>query len=173
MSGKVDGIGLFASAVGAVLIYGGIKGYSVTQAIGNLVTGKPVTSGLSVTSPLTTQSTSASTDDTYSAPTGGNQSIGQELASSKYGWEGSEWTALQSLWNRESGWSNTAKNPSSGAYGIAQALPYTKMPKAAWPSSAGGTSDATTQIEWGLAYISGRYGKPSVAWAHELANSWY
>jgi transglycosylase-like protein with SLT domain len=102
-----------------------------------------------------------------------NQQIGKMLAAS-YGWsQGTEWDDLVRLWDQESGWSNTADNPQSGAYGIPQALPYTKMPKAAWPPSAGGSADPTTQISWGLSYIKGRYGSASAAWAHEVANNWY
>ena len=104
---------------------------------------------------------------------GQNQQIGKMLAAG-YGWgSGQQWDDLVKLWNQESGWRNTAENPTSHAYGIPQALPYTKMPKAAWPPSAGGRSDPTAQISWGLAYIKGRYGSPSAAWAHETSYNWY
>jgi hypothetical protein len=88
------------------------------------------------------------------------------------GWTGAEWTALQMLWQRESGWSNTALNPRSGAYGIAQALPATKYP---FGGQAAGGSSARAQIEWGLNYIRTRpdYGDPLTAWAHEQAMGWY
>jgi len=104
-----------------------------------------------------------------------NLNIGKLLAA-PYGWSsGTEWDDLVLLWDRESGWSNTAQNPSSGAYGIPQALPYTKMPKAAWPPDKGGSADPHAQIAWGLAYIKSRpgYGSPSAAWAHETAYGWY
>lgn len=173
----ISGVGLVATGLGGALIYGGIRGYSLLQILQNLVTGKPITTGVSVDYPLATPSPSTAdvTDDNgvSAVPPGGNQALALQLASSMYGWEGSEWVALQKLWNRESGFNNHTKNPSSGAYGIPQALPYSKMPKAAWPESAGGHSDPTAQIKWGLTYIKSRYGKPSVAWAHETANSWY
>lgn len=177
--GAVDGVGLTVTVIGGALIYGGLKGYSALQLVGNLITGKPATTNLSVTNALALPTAAPSTADVTDSngvgavPPGGNQGLALQLASSMYGWEGVEWTALQKLWNRESNFNNHAKNPSSGAYGIPQALPYTKMPKAAWPESAGGSSDAATQIKWGLTYIKGRYGKPSAAWAHETANSWY
>lgn len=102
-----------------------------------------------------------------------NQNLARILAA-PYGWTGGkEWSDLIALWNQESGWSTTASNPSSGAYGIPQALPYNKMPKAAWPESAGGHSSATAQITWGLRYIKERYGSPSNAWAHEQSVGWY
>jgi len=91
-------------------------------------------------------------------------SIGKTKAAAM-GWTGAQWTALEKLWTNESGWNPKAKNPSSGAYGIPQALPHTKMPKAAWPESAGGQSDAGTQIQWGLNYIKSRYGSPVMALA--------
>lgn len=102
-----------------------------------------------------------------------NQQIGKMLATS-YGWgSGQQWNDLVLLWNQESGWNNQAENPTSHAYGIPQSLPWTKMPKAAWPPRAGGKADPTAQISWGLAYIKGRYGSPSAAWAHERAYNWY
>lgn len=174
---SVNGPGLAATVIGGALIYGGIRGYSMLQVLQNLVTGKPITTGVSVDYPLATPGTSTAditdSNGVGAVPPGGNQGLALQLASSMYGWEGAEWMALQKLWNQESGFNNHADNPSSHAYGIAQALPYTKMPKAAWPESAGGKSDATTQIKWGLQYIKGRYGSPSKAWAHEVANNWY
>jgi len=170
-------VGVAITTVGGILVYSGIKGYSILAIVGNLVTGKPIHTGLDVTNPLSTPGTSSipATDanGVGSVPPGGNQALALQLASDMYGWSGAEWVALQKLWNQESEFNNHAKNPSSGAYGIPQALPYTKMPKAAWPESAGGTSDAATQIKWGLSYIKSRYGSPSMAWAHEQANNWY
>lgn len=86
------------------------------------------------------------------------------------GWGANEWPALKSLWTQESGFSETARNPSSGAYGIPQSLPASKMGPAAQGSGAGA---ARAQIGWGLRYIRGRYGSPSAAWAHEQAHNWY
>jgi hypothetical protein len=175
MSGKTDGVGLSATAIGGILIFAGIRGYSVLAVIENLIVGKPITTGVTIINPLSSSDTPMVSDSNGNGaiPPGGNQGLGLTLASSMYGWEGDEWVALQKLWTRESSWSNTAKNPSSGAYGIPQALPYTKMPKAAWPPDKGGKADAEAQIRWGLTYIKGRYGTPSNAWAHETANSWY
>jgi TP901 family phage tail tape measure protein len=71
-----------------------------------------------------------------------------------------EMSALRSLWMAESGWKTTALNQASGAYGIPQALPASKM------SSAGADwrTSAATQIRWGLQYILSRYGDPATAW---------
>jgi hypothetical protein len=87
-----------------------------------------------------------------------------------HGWNAGQFSPLQQLWTKESGWNRFARNPSSGAYGIAQALPPSKYPPAA---QAGGGSHASPQIDWGMNYIAGRYGSPSGAWSHEVSNNWY
>ena len=86
-----------------------------------------------------------------------------------YGWSDADFNALVNLWNRESGWNVTNKNRSSGAYGIPQALPASKM------SSAGSDylTNYKTQINWGLSYIKSRYGSPSKAWNSFKAKGWY
>jgi hypothetical protein len=75
---------------------------------------------------------------------------------------------LLDLWNRESGWRYDAEN-ASGAYGIPQALPGSKMASAGpdWETNP------ATQIKWGLTYIKGLYGNPCSAWAFEEANGYY
>jgi hypothetical protein len=76
---------------------------------------------------------------------------------------------LVDIWNRESGWQYDAENGSSGAYGIPQALPGSKM------ASAGSDwqTNPATQIKWGLGYIKATYGNPCSAWAFEEANGYY
>ena len=88
-----------------------------------------------------------------------------------YGWGGDQFSCLVSLWNMESGWRANALNPSSGAYGIPQALPASKL-SAAGPDWR---TNGDTQIDWGLAYISNRYGTPCGAWNHEMSvyPHWY
>ena len=80
-----------------------------------------------------------------------------------------QFPCLNKLWNKESGWNHQAQNPSSGAYGIPQSLPGSKM------ASVGSDwqSNPATQIEWGLGYIKGRYGTPCEAWAHSQSVGWY
>ena len=85
-----------------------------------------------------------------------------------YGWSSAQFSCLNNLWSRESGWSVTAENP-SGAYGIPQALPGSKMASA----GADWATSATTQIRWGLGYIRGLYGSPCGAWSHEEDTGWY
>lgn len=81
---------------------------------------------------------------------------------------GEQFACLVNLWNRESGWRVTASNP-SGAYGIPQALPGSKMAR----SGADWRTSAATQISWGLGYIMGLYGSPCAAWSHAQASGWY
>jgi len=170
----VSGVGLTVVGLGSILIYAGIRGFSALAVLQNLVTGKPVTTNVDVTNPLQVGNPPTLNPDTGFAPQGNGSSnlvpvnsvkhLGQSMAQAM-GWTGGDWNALNELWDHESNWNPHAKNPSSGAYGIPQALPYNKMPQAAWPESAGGTSDAGTQIQWGLDYIKSRYGSPSNAWS--------
>jgi len=110
-------------------------------------------------------------------PVSGDARAAQAYALSRfgmYGWSPAyDGPSLLSLWNRESGWNRFAYNAGSGATGIPQALPYTKMPRAAWLPSQGGQAAMGPQVNWGEDYIRGRYGSPSRAWAHEMAFNWY
>jgi hypothetical protein len=101
-------------------------------------------------------------------PAGSAQHIAMGMLGS-FGWSSSQFSCLDPLWSHESGWSVTAENPSSGAYGIPQALPGSKMASAGpdWQSSA------ATQIRWGLGYIKEHYGSPCAAWEHEQSVGWY
>jgi hypothetical protein len=85
------------------------------------------------------------------------------------GWDQSEFECLVALWNRESHWNVYAHNPSSGAYGIPQALPGDKMATA----GSDWQTNPVTQITWGLGYIAGRYGTPCGAWEHSELKGWY
>ena len=101
-------------------------------------------------------------------PAGSGQQIAMGMLGS-YGWSSSQFSCLVSLWNQESGWNVYATNPASGAYGIPQALPGSKMASA----GADWQTDAATQIRWGLSYIKSLYGSPCGAWSHEEADGWY
>ncbi|WP_422935450.1 hypothetical protein [Sinomonas sp. P47F7] len=100
-------------------------------------------------------------------PAGAQAYASSQLA--KFGWGQDQMQALITLWNRESNWTTTATNSSSGAYGIAQSLPGSKM------NSAGDDwqTNYRTQIDWGLGYIKSRYGSPANALAFHYAHSWY
>ncbi|WP_213452708.1 aggregation-promoting factor C-terminal-like domain-containing protein [Rhizomonospora bruguierae] len=81
----------------------------------------------------------------------------------------SEFPCLNKLWTKESGWNYKAANAGSGAYGIPQAVPGSKMASVAddWKTNP------ATQIKWGLGYIKGRYGTPCKAWAQSESEGWY
>src|SRR5262249_39809856 len=101
-------------------------------------------------------------------PSGSPQQIAMGMLGS-YGWSASEVSCLQSLWDAESGWNPTASNPTSGAYGIPQALPGSKMASA----GADWQTNPATQIRWGLGYIKATYGSPCAAWSHWQATGSY
>ncbi len=85
-----------------------------------------------------------------------------------FGFSTNQFGCLDNLWTQESNWNYTAEN-ASGAYGIPQALPGSKMASAGpdWQTNP------TTQIKWGLGYIKNLYGTPCGAWGHEEADGWY
>jgi hypothetical protein len=98
----------------------------------------------------------------------GNRQLGCTLLV-KAGFDSSEFTCLDHLFTRESHWNTTARNASSGAYGIPQALPASKMA----PYGSDYLTKPAPQIKWGLAYIKGRYGSPCGAWGHSEKTGWY
>ena len=110
------------------------------------------------------------TDRVAGAPVtwGSPQQIAEAMLAS-FGWPSGQYGCLDPLWAHESGWSVTADNDGTGAYGIPQALPGSRM------SSAGPDwqANAQTQIKWGLEYIKDTYGSPCGAWDHEEATGWY
>ncbi|MER7764775.1 transglycosylase SLT domain-containing protein [Streptomyces sp. NPDC097619] len=83
--------------------------------------------------------------------------------------DAAQFAAFNNIVSRESGWNHTATNSSSGAYGLVQALPASKM------SSAGSDwkTNPATQIKWGLDYMNSRYGSPVGAWNFWQQNHWY
>jgi hypothetical protein len=100
---------------------------------------------------------------------GDPRAIAASIAARQYGWGADQFSCLDTLWTRESGWDVHAENPSSGAYGIPQALPGSKM--AAYGSDW--ADNPTTQIQWGLAYIRDSYGTPCGAWSELRSEGWY
>jgi hypothetical protein len=98
-----------------------------------------------------------------------NVALGERMAAAA-GWTGAQWSCLDALWTRESGWRTEVWNyGGSGAYGIPQSLPAGKMAAA----GADYMTDPATQIRWGLSYIQSAYGTPCGAWAHETSAGWY
>ncbi|MGA1306177.1 MAG: transglycosylase SLT domain-containing protein [Candidatus Nanopelagicaceae bacterium] len=93
----------------------------------------------------------------------------RQIIAQKYRWSARQFTCLDNLWTKESKWNYKARNKSSGAHGIAQALPATKM-------EIVGTdwrTNPVTQITWGLKYIEERYEYPCRAWSKSKRSNWY
>jgi hypothetical protein len=99
---------------------------------------------------------------------GSAQAIAREMVHAR-GWGDDQYSCLYNLWQKESNWNVYAQNRSSGAYGIPQALPGSKMATA----GADWQTNPRTQISWGLGYIAGRYGTPCGAWGHSQQVGWY
>ena len=118
--------------------------------------------------PSAQSTTGAQPTQAAPAASGSPQQIAEAMLAS-FGWSSSQFSCLDPLWAHESGWSVTAYNAGSGAYGIPQALPGSKMASA----GADWQTDAVTQIRWGLSYIDSTYGSPCGAWSHEEADNWY
>ncbi|MGN1327792.1 MAG: transglycosylase SLT domain-containing protein [Clostridia bacterium] len=97
------------------------------------------------------------------------QAYAKDLCINTYGWTENDFNCLVKLWERESNWNPNAHNSSSGAHGICQALPASKM------ASEGSDymTNYKTQVKWGLKYIKNRYGTPANAWAHSQQKGWY
>lgn len=172
----VTGAAVAYTAAGALVLFSGIKGSTISDTISSLLSGSLTVSDTevladNVTDPAdssgsgTTGSADSSAEGTTAAS---NQALAKKLAVQlgHSDWTtGQAWTDWVSLWNQESGWSITAANPSSDARGIAQNINGY--------SSDYEEGNATSQITWGINYIAERYGSPVLAWAHEQANDWY
>jgi hypothetical protein len=98
----------------------------------------------------------------------GNKAIACALLP-EWGYGIDQMSCLIPMWTKESGWNERARNPSSGSYGIPQALPASRM--AAY--GADYLTNPTPQIKWGLSYVKSRYGGPCKAWTFWQAHGWY
>lgn len=99
----------------------------------------------------------------------GAKAVARQIIAQKYRWSDRQFTCLDNLWTKESHWNYKARNKTSGAHGIPQALPATKM-------EIVGTdwrTNPVTQITWGLKYIEERYEYPCKAWSKSKRSNWY
>lgn len=128
------------------------------------VTPKPTPTA----TPRSTSTRSGWTPPFVTPDPGSAQAIAYDMVRAR-GWGDDQFACLVALWNKESGWRVNAYNRSSGAYGIPQALPGSKMGSA----GADWETNAATQITWGLGYIAARYGDPCGAWGHSQRTGWY
>lgn len=184
--GGISGAALAAILAGSAFLYAGIKGKSITSSLQNLIKGQSPATATSAFGISTPAEPAAAGDFTQPSDVAGNLAPGggtnkanralAQLMAAGYGWTGAEWAALDHGWGTlESGFNNQIYSGGqvggpykpNKAYGIPQALghgpdgaPY-PAGNGANPPGAGGTSSAADQIAWGLAYIKGKYGKPT------------
>ncbi|OEJ25237.1 transglycosylase domain-containing protein [Streptomyces agglomeratus] len=118
---------------------------------------------------LATAASRSATRDASSFATQGSYTVAEVQAMARQMVPGDQFQCFSNIVNHESTWNYRASNPSSGAYGLVQALPASKM------SSAGADwqTNPATQIKWGLNYMDERYGSPCGAWSFWQANHWY
>jgi peptidoglycan DL-endopeptidase CwlO len=162
-------------SLGVLAVYLGVSGKSAAAVLRDVMSG---TNPGSVTPPAPATPAPAPGGGGEPTPTGTPPATNQSAAEAqayargqlaRYGWGPDQMAPLIKLWNQESGWNYLAKNKSSGALGIPQSLPASKMASA----GADYRTNAHTQIDWGLGYIHGRYGTPAAAWSHEQSHNWY
>ena len=199
MPGRVNGFSLAYTAAGGVVLWSGIRNTSISATFRSLLGGKlpaPGTGGQVITSSTAAQADVATGTSvpgvTAGIPAGvaspslsGQQALQQ--AATAHGWgSGAEWNALVYVEMREAGFSATAKNPSSGALGLAQALGHGTSGTAGTlgneyggyglsdaQAQAANSGNAYYQAVWMCNYIAAVYGDPVAAAAHERADSWY
>ena len=99
----------------------------------------------------------------------GAKKVAKSIMDTEFSWGDAQYSCLNKLWSHESHWNYKAHNYSSGAHGIAQALPAVKMEKI----SSDWRTNPVTQIRWGLSYISNRYNSPCAAWAKWRSHRYY
>lgn len=135
---------------------------ALASSVGSMPMGAKTASGTSGTSPLGQTPNGNGGNDKASLQAYAKQLLG------KYGW-GNQWNDFDALVMSESSWDVHATNKSSGAYGLPQALPASKLASAGsdWQSSG------ETQLRWMMDYVKGRYGSPSKAWSFHQKNNWY
>jgi hypothetical protein len=157
----VGALGRLASALG------GAGSIPSPKVVGGGAVGKAVGAALKMSAAAANQllgnvagvGGGDTTDISISGSASANRALGRKMMLGY--WNGSQWPSLDRLWTKESGWSATAQNKSSGAAGIPQDI------------TGNFHGGARGQIAWGLNYIKSRYGNPAKAWAHEQAFNWY
>lgn len=140
---------------------------AITSALAGSAGSVPIVSQAANTSSTTSAGTGSNPKATGSNAKGHLQSYAKALLS-KYGWS-NQWESFNALEMSEAGWDVHATNPSSGAYGLAQALPASKYSSAGkdWKTSG------ETQLRWMMDYVKSRYGSPDSAWSFHQKNNWY
>jgi resuscitation-promoting factor RpfB len=190
---SVDPFGLAAVGVGSVFLYAGIKGLSIPGAFQSIIQGQspstaPTANPIAQIAPSESSPGSDQAVTTVGGIPSGNAQQALQQAAAARGWgSGIQWQALQNVEMAEAGFNPHAKNPDSGAYGIAQALGHGNGSATQGTESnqyggfgltdaqarAANSGDAGAQAVWMVNYIAAEYGNPVNAWQHEQANHWY
>lgn len=194
----VKGTYLALAGGGAILLWSGLKGKSWSAVARNVIAGRnpanapsanPIQSASSpaLASGNTTPVAGTQPGSTANeVGTGSNRQILQATAA-EFGWTGTQWNCLVNVENAEAGFSTTARNPKSDAFGMAQALghgvpggqgadgtnEYGGFGLSTAQAKAANNGDPRAQSLWMCNYIKSTYGNPCAAWAHEQANHWY
>lgn len=195
---RISGPAVGAVGAGAVFAYAALKGKSVLTLVQGMVQGKPpaqiaqANPVTDITGALADTAAGAAPAGTPGSGTGTVASGGSPKAilqatAASFGWTGAQWNDLDWLERAEAGYDTTARNPSSGAYGMAQSLghPFSGGPAPNGVNEYGGEGltpaqsraasmgSAPEQALWMCRYIKDRYGTPSAAKAYHLANNSY
>lgn len=195
----INGVSIAVLAGGVIILISGLTNKRISEVIRGFLKGQaPEAQVVADTSTTVGDAGSVGSGGEHSGTSTGaggtpslNRAMGKLLAA-PFGWAaGEQWTALDRLLTRESGWQNDIENPSSGAFGIGQALGHGVSGAGAmvhvrypgggtayhmvneYPNLLANSGNAQAQILWTYNYIRQRYGNPVNAWAHEEANSWY
>ncbi len=154
------GLVLVTTTLGALNVHADAPDRATSPAV--ITAAKPKTAAATpVSSTPSIIANSASLPPYGPVGTGNVQGIAQSMSAARFGAQ--HWPALYAMWQRESGWNPAARNRSSGACGIPQALPCSKI----------GDMTPAGQITWGLGYIASRYGNPTNAWHFWQIHHWY
>lgn len=187
MAGGIDGLALGAIGAGSLFLWAAVQGKSVTGTLQTLIKGgapgsapaaNPISPGIVAADQAVTSA--------GPVPSGSGQQALQQAAAAR-GWgTGAQWQALQNVEMAEAGFNPNATNPSSGAYGLAQALghgdsttrgsvtnEYGGFGLTSAQAQAANSGDAGAQALWMVNYIAATYGDPATAWQHEQTYRWY
>jgi len=162
------GLTIVVIGVGSIVAWAGLENQKITTVIQSVLQGKKPQPGTGmIFGTGSAGTTGGGVTPVGGSPAGGspsqNKALGQQMCAAA-GWTGEEWTAFNNIAMAESGWSNTAQNP-SGAAGIAQNI------NGFGPGYE--ENNPRQQIAWMINYIRGRYGDPIKAWAFHVANGYY
>lgn len=177
-----------ALGAGLVFVYAGLKGYSIPHTIQTIIQGNSPANQQQIAPIGDSGSPGTSDSGTGSVVSGGSAQAVLQKTAAQFGWgSGAQWQALQNIEMGEAGFNPQAKNPTSGAYGLAQSLghPFPGGPASNGVNEYGGEGlspaqsraasegDPAPQALWMCRYIQERYGDPTAAWAFHQAHDWY